>query len=152
MASDRFDDFVSARDRALAAKGVVAGHRRLPDRWRGRRRHGRRRPGRRLHAIDLPGFGATDQQLARMVGEDQATGASLGVDELARIEQPVRLVWGRSDPFGGPGVARAVAGALGDGELELVDGGHAPWVAGAPAVARALIPFLRANAGARAAP
>ncbi len=52
---------------------------------------------------------------------------ALSAGQLGRLEQPVRLIWGRDDPFGSPDVARRVAAALPRGDLHLVAGGHAPW-------------------------
>lgn len=77
----------------------------------------------------------------------QAPGVALDAGELARIDQPVQLVWGREDTFGDPEVARRVNEALPSSELDLVDGGHAPWLGNASTVADSLASFLHSITG-----
>ncbi|HKY15315.1 MAG TPA: alpha/beta hydrolase [Microthrixaceae bacterium] len=53
----------------------------------------------------------------------------LGPDVLARIVQPVGLLWGDHDILGGPAVAETFASSLPNCELEVMRGaGHAPWI------------------------
>lgn len=48
---------------------------------------------------------------------------------LADISSPVYFLWGEDDPNGGPDIAHAFVGQLGNAELELMAGaGHAPWI------------------------
>ena len=62
-----------------------------------------------------------------------------------RITAPVRIVWGASDPFGGPEIAREFAAAFPDATLELLPGvGHAPWMDDADQAARQVREFLMA--------
>jgi pimeloyl-ACP methyl ester carboxylesterase len=48
---------------------------------------------------------------------------------LARVQAPVRFLWGEEDPFGGAAIARAFVQQIPKAELELVPGaGHALWI------------------------
>lgn len=79
--------------------------------------------------------------------------AAQRVDELRRVTQPVHLVWGDRDPFGSVAAAEALRDALPHASLDVVPGGHAPWLDSADAIARSLRPFLErhtATAGRRA--
>ena len=49
-------------------------------------------------------------------------------DDLGRVGQPGLLVWGERDPFGAVEAGRAMAAALPDAEMHVVEGGHAPWL------------------------
>lgn len=61
---------------------------------------------------------------------------------LAAVEAPVRLVWGESDPFGGPDAARAFAARVPGADLQLVPGGHAVWLDDADGAADLVGSFL----------
>lgn len=91
-----------------------------------------------------PTFLAMLRTLLRLRGARPA--AALTVAQLGRVHQPVGLVWGDRDPFGDPDVAAAVSAALPDASLQIVPGGHAPWLDDPEAVGRALRPFLAAHA------
>jgi pimeloyl-ACP methyl ester carboxylesterase len=68
---------------------------------------------------------------------------ALTADALAAISQPVLLVWGARDAFGGPDVAAEAARVIPDVTLHLVpDAGHVPWVGHASEVTAAIVPFL----------
>jgi pimeloyl-ACP methyl ester carboxylesterase len=56
------------------------------------------------------------------------TAMLLGDEVLERIAVPTSLVWGRDDPFGGEATARAFAARIPSANLEMVSGGHAPWI------------------------
>lgn len=56
-------------------------------------------------------------------------------DQLRRTAHPVRLVWGRDDPFGGVQAGRRIAALIPDADLHVVPGGHAPWLHNADVVA-----------------
>ena len=54
--------------------------------------------------------------------------ASAG-EQLDRVQGPALLLWATGDPYIPTGFGRAYADALGGPvELELVDGGHWPWL------------------------
>lgn len=67
---------------------------------------------------------------------------ALTADELAKVTQPVQLIWGRDDPFGSTEVAHRVDEALPQSELHLVSGGHMPWLDDAAVVAGHIRSFL----------
>ncbi len=62
--------------------------------------------------------------------------------QLERVGQPVQLVWGDADPFGDLTVAERVAACLPDARLDVVPGGHAPWIERPEQVAALLLRFL----------
>lgn len=68
---------------------------------------------------------------------------ALTEEQLGEITQPVQLIWGDADPFGGVDVARRAAEVIPDAVLEIVPGGHAPWLREAEAVGEAAAAFLR---------
>ena len=68
--------------------------------------------------------------------------------QLARLTQPVKLIWGDNDPFGPPSVGELAARIIPDAELHVVPGGHAPWVNQPALVASLVAPFLRDHSAA----
>lgn len=53
----------------------------------------------------------------------------LPAEVLSNVRAPVYFLWGQEDPFGGPQVARALAGQVPNAQLELMPGaGHAVWL------------------------
>jgi pimeloyl-ACP methyl ester carboxylesterase len=53
---------------------------------------------------------------------------TFGVDELARVQQPILYVHGTNDPEGTVDQVKHVVGLLPQAELHLIDGGgHLPW-------------------------
>jgi pimeloyl-ACP methyl ester carboxylesterase len=52
----------------------------------------------------------------------------LSDDELHSIATPVQLIWGDGDVYGGPEIGERAAALLPDGRLELIEGGHAPFL------------------------
>ena len=68
-----------------------------------------------------------------------------GDDLIGRVEQPVLLLWGRSDPFGSLDAARKMAGRLPSGRLEIVGTGHLPWLDDAAACGSLVGEFLRSG-------
>jgi pimeloyl-ACP methyl ester carboxylesterase len=68
---------------------------------------------------------------------------ALTPDELARISQPVQLVWGRDDTFGPPAIGERAADLIPDADLHVIPGGHGPWFRHAQHVGERLAPFLR---------
>lgn len=64
-------------------------------------------------------------------------------EAVARLDVPVRFVWGESgDPFGDIEVGRQAAWLAPDADLVGVPGGHVPWLTDAAAVARPVGEFL----------
>ncbi len=69
--------------------------------------------------------------------------AMLFTDEvLQRVANPTLMLWGRSDPMGGEPVAKALTARLPNATLEMVDGGHAPWIDHPDAIASRIEAFL----------
>lgn len=66
-------------------------------------------------------------------------------DELRRIRQPVAFVWGDSDPFGGPEVGRLAVNDMPNATLEVIPGGHLPWVDDAASCGQAALKFLKTH-------
>jgi pimeloyl-ACP methyl ester carboxylesterase len=67
---------------------------------------------------------------------------ALTVDQLGRIAIPTLLVIGADDPMGAAAVGERIVEAMGDAELHLVEGGHAPWLHHADQIAPHLSTFL----------
>lgn len=53
---------------------------------------------------------------------------SFSTDELEKIHQRVLFVWGDRDTFGAPEVGYRACRALSHGRIEIVEGGHLPWL------------------------
>ena len=68
--------------------------------------------------------------------------------QLARLEQPVQLIWGDHDPFGPPSVGQHAAGIIPNAELHVVPGGHGLWVNEPARVAGLAAPFLHEHSAA----
>jgi pimeloyl-ACP methyl ester carboxylesterase len=51
---------------------------------------------------------------------------------LRRLAAPALVIWGEDEPLGSAAVARAATDLMPHGRLEVVPGGHAPWL-GQPA-------------------
>jgi pimeloyl-ACP methyl ester carboxylesterase len=49
-------------------------------------------------------------------------------DMLRRVEQPTLFLWGDSDPFGDVEIGRRACQVLPNARLEVVRGGHLPWL------------------------
>lgn len=67
---------------------------------------------------------------------------TLTADHLSHIEHPSLFIFGADDPFGGPEIGERVAHALPNAQLEIVDGGHAPWLHHADQIAPLITDFL----------
>jgi pimeloyl-ACP methyl ester carboxylesterase len=90
-------------------------------------------------------FLATLHRLVRLRGHRPEL--CLTAEQLAGIDVPTLLVFGRDDPMGGAPVGARVAATMPDAELHVVDGGHAPWIHHADQVAPLVAAFLhRASA------
>lgn len=67
--------------------------------------------------------------------------------DLAQVNQPVQLIWGGRDPFGGVDVGKRVAAALPNAELHVIpEGSHVPWVGNPGTAAEFIRPFLEEQA------
>ena len=64
-------------------------------------------------------------------------------EQLAQIGQPVLYIWGDGDPFGSVDVGRRAASILQDGELQVIPGGHVPWVRSAERAGELATNFLQ---------
>jgi pimeloyl-ACP methyl ester carboxylesterase len=71
--------------------------------------------------------------------------AFLRPDELRRLRAPTLIVWGDHDPVGGPEVAHAVAQLIPEARLELLPGGHVPYLGDPGRVARLVSAFVRGD-------
>ena len=49
-------------------------------------------------------------------------------DELRRITTPVLFIWGDEDVYGGPGIGRRACEVMPNAQLEVLPGGHAPFL------------------------
>jgi pimeloyl-ACP methyl ester carboxylesterase len=49
-------------------------------------------------------------------------------DELRRIRTPVLFIWGEEDVYGGPEIGRRACAVMPDARLEVLPGGHAPFL------------------------
>jgi pimeloyl-ACP methyl ester carboxylesterase len=66
----------------------------------------------------------------------------LGDDVLGAVASPTLMLWGRDDPFGDEAIARAFAARVPSATLEMVRGGHAPWIDDAAGIAARVRVFL----------
>lgn len=90
-----------------------------------------------------PTFLAMLHSLLRLRGS--RPGMALTSGQLAQINKPSLLIFGRDDPMGAAPVGRRVADALTDAELHIVDGGHAPWIHHADQIAPLITEFLTSS-------
>jgi pimeloyl-ACP methyl ester carboxylesterase len=73
-------------------------------------------------------------------------------DELRRLTVPTLLIWGDRDPVGAVEVAHATARLIPEGELEVLPGGHVPYLGNPERVARLLSSFVRVQGASRLRP
>jgi pimeloyl-ACP methyl ester carboxylesterase len=64
-------------------------------------------------------------------------------DDLRRLTIPTLLVWGDNDPVGAVEVAQATASLIPHARLEVLPGGHVPWLGNPDRVAQLLSNFVR---------
>lgn len=69
--------------------------------------------------------------------------AQLHPDELRRLAVPTLLLWGDNDPVGSVEVARAAVRDIPDAQLEVLPGGHVPYLGNPEHVAELLCGFVR---------
>lgn len=68
-----------------------------------------------------------------LMGRGNLFGARLedriNAEQLKRVQQPVMLLWGTNDPFGGVETGREIAKILPSSEFHAIEnGGHLPWL------------------------
>ena len=68
---------------------------------------------------------------------------------LRTITQPVQLIWGSDDPFASPSVGEEVVRLIPDAHLEVIPGGHLPWLSQPDRVAEVVLQALGTWAGVR---
>jgi len=66
-----------------------------------------------------------------------------GEQELRRVQQPTRFVWGDGDVFGGPEIGERAVRVMPGAEIEAVSGGHLPWLDEPESCAEAVLRLLR---------
>ncbi|HXG35832.1 MAG TPA: alpha/beta hydrolase [Dehalococcoidia bacterium] len=66
------------------------------------------------------------ERVLRIGGPDPKL--ALRAEQLAQLTQPVLFLWGDNDPFGGAEVGRRAAEAAPQAKLEVISGGHLPWL------------------------
>jgi pimeloyl-ACP methyl ester carboxylesterase len=69
----------------------------------------------------------------------------LGEEELRRVRQQTLFIWGDRDVFGGPEIGERAVRAMPNAEIEVVRGGHLPWLDDPAGRAEAVSGFLRAR-------
>ena len=75
---------------------------------------------------------------------------AVDAEQLRQIKQPVLMIWGSGDRFGGPEVGVEAARLIPNATLHVVpEAGHVPWVGRPGHVAAALLPFLRIHSTGR---
>ena len=65
--------------------------------------------------------------------------------ELSKVQAPTFLVWGDSDTFGGSDVGERSQAAIAGSQLEIVPGGHLPWLDDTQRVAELVNSWLSSN-------
>lgn len=88
-----------------------------------------------------PMFLSTLNSLLKLTGNRKEL--RLTKEQLSRIKQPVQLFWGNDDPFGSIETAKRVRRALPDARLEIVKGGHTPWLNETVKIGRKTEEFLK---------
>jgi pimeloyl-ACP methyl ester carboxylesterase len=64
-------------------------------------------------------------------------------DELRQVAMPTLVVWGEREPLGSASVAQKVTALIPRARLEVLAGGHAPWLGQPAQTAAALADFVR---------
>lgn len=91
----------------------------------------------------FPMFLSTLNSLIKLTGNRKKR--RLTAEQLSCIQQPVQLFWGKDDPFGSIEIAERVQSALPDARLEIVEGGHTPWLNDTEKITRISWNFLKEN-------
>jgi 2-hydroxy-6-oxonona-2,4-dienedioate hydrolase len=69
--------------------------------------------------------------------------ARVGAEELGQVAMPALVIWGEREPLGGVSVAQAVTELMPDARLQMLGGGHAPWLGQPAEAAAAIVDLLR---------
>lgn len=64
-------------------------------------------------------------------------------DELRRVAMPTLVVWGEHEPLGDVSVARSFTELIPHARLQVLSGGHAPWLGQPAEAASAIADFVR---------
>jgi pimeloyl-ACP methyl ester carboxylesterase len=64
-------------------------------------------------------------------------------DELRQVAMPTLVVWGEREPLGSASVAQKVTALIPRARLEVLAGGHAPWLGQPAQTAATLADFVR---------
>ena len=101
----------------------------------------------------MPGYKPTLRQLSRALIRVRGARPELALTapELERVDHPVQLIWGDRDPFGDLNHAYACFAAFRHAALQVVGGGHAPWLSAAPEIGEAARRWLDRHASGRRA-
>ncbi len=73
-------------------------------------------------------------------------GSRVRPDELHRVSTPTLVIWGAEEPLGHPSVARAAVELMPHARLEILPGGHAPWLGHPARTAATVEDFVRGEA------
>ncbi len=85
-----------------------------------------------------------ESRLPRVLLKASETSVALPTELLAAVRNPVRFIWGESDPFGGADVAEPFVAQLPAAELEMwPECGHAPWIDDPERAAARVVDFFR---------
>lgn len=93
----------------------------------------------------VPGAETAWRTLLERVARIRGGRVSLDADELRRVQQPVLFIWGDGDAFAGPEYGREACGLMPDAKLEVLVGGHLPWVDEPRRCAELVSAFLRSH-------
>lgn len=63
-------------------------------------------------------------------------------EELHRLATPTLVIWGADEPLGSPAVARAATELMRQARLDVLPGGHAPWLGHASRTAASVVNFV----------
>jgi len=69
-------------------------------------------------------------------------GSRIRPDELRRVAMPTLVMWGKREPLGDVSIAQAVAELIPRARLEVLAGGHGPWLGQPTQTAAAIADFV----------
>jgi pimeloyl-ACP methyl ester carboxylesterase len=65
---------------------------------------------------------------------------------LHRVVPPTLVIWGTDEPLGKPSVAKAAVERMPQARLQVLPGGHAPWLGDPAGTATIIEDFVRGEA------
>jgi pimeloyl-ACP methyl ester carboxylesterase len=74
-------------------------------------------------------------------GRDRPLFYDLDEEELRLVQQPSLFIWGDGDVFGGPKIGERAVKVMPNAQIEVVSGGHLPWL-DEPAFCTEVVPEL----------